>query len=51
MESYQCAEPILLILGGDPRGAWKLHVEVHTRRGERHELTLMPDPVPLVSST
>ncbi len=43
-ESYQCAEPILLILGGDPRGSWKLHVEVHTRRGERHQLSPGRDP-------
>lgn len=43
-ESYQCAEPILLIIGGDPHGAWKLHVEVHTRRGERNQLTMQPDP-------
>lgn len=35
---YQCAEPLLLILGGDPKGKWRVHVEVHTRAGARHEL-------------
>jgi hypothetical protein len=30
-ESYQCAEPILLIIGGDPSGIWTSRVEVHTR--------------------
>ncbi len=36
--SYQCAEPILLIIGGDPDESWILRIEVHTRFGHRHVL-------------
>jgi len=35
---YQCCEPILIILGGDPKRFWSLHVEVNTRAGTRHVL-------------
>ena len=39
-ESYQCAEPILLVIGGNPAGAWTMRLEVHSRAGNRHELSM-----------
>jgi len=35
---YHCPEPVLLIIGGDPAGDFALHVEVHTRTGDRVRL-------------
>ncbi len=35
---YHCPEPLLVIIGGDPDGAYSLHVEVHTRSGRRTTL-------------
>lgn len=37
--SYQCASPLLLIIGGNPEAKWSIHLEVHTRSGERHILS------------
>lgn len=31
---YNCPEPILLIVGGDPNGSWTLHVQIHTHKGD-----------------
>ncbi|QKK07480.1 MAG: Mov34/MPN/PAD-1 family protein [Planctomycetota bacterium] len=36
-KQYQCREPVLLIIGGDPKAAWSLHAEVFSRE-ERHPL-------------
>lgn len=36
--AYQCPEPVLLIVGGDPRGAWYIRAFVYLRRGGRVEL-------------
>lgn len=36
--AYQCAEPVLVIIGGDPNGAWSIHVEVNFRGGGRFSL-------------
>ncbi|MBX3408215.1 MAG: Mov34/MPN/PAD-1 family protein [Phycisphaeraceae bacterium] len=33
--TYHCPEPLLIILGGDPDGAYSLHAEVFTRSGRR----------------
>jgi len=35
---YQCRTPILLIVGGDPRGEWCIHVEVIDKTGRRYHL-------------
>ena len=34
-DDYECAAPILLILGGDPAVEWQLRLEVFTRVGQR----------------
>ena len=33
-DRYRCPEPILLVLGGDPAGAWELSAHVYTNDGE-----------------
>lgn len=35
---YHCPEPLLIIIGGDPNGAYSVHAEVHTRTGRRATL-------------
>jgi integrative and conjugative element protein (TIGR02256 family) len=45
-----CPEPILLILGGNPRGEWSLSAHVYPRSGSPQEMaeirpTISPDPV------
>jgi hypothetical protein len=35
---YQCPTPILLIVGGDPKGEWCIHVEVLDETGRRYHL-------------
>jgi hypothetical protein len=35
---YHCPEPILLIMGGDPSGAWTMAAYVFTRSGGRLRL-------------
>lgn len=37
-ESYNCPEPILLILGGDPAREWRIRVFVFLRSGSQVEL-------------
>ncbi len=37
-DCYHCPEPLLVIIGGDPNGAYSLHAEVHTRTGCRATL-------------
>ncbi|MGH7244806.1 MAG: hypothetical protein ACREJD_15440 [Phycisphaerales bacterium] len=34
-DSYNCPEPILIIMGGNPRASYAIHVEVNTRQGLR----------------
>jgi Prokaryotic homologs of the JAB domain len=41
-DRYQCADPVLLIVGGDPAGTWSLHVEVHGRDGTWVQLKQAP---------
>lgn len=36
--AYQCAEPVLVIVGGDPNGVWSTHIEVNSRDGGRFPL-------------
>lgn len=38
--SYQCADPLLLIVGGNPNGQWTIHLEVHARSAKRHVLSV-----------
>lgn len=38
-ERYKCPEPVLLILGGDPRGVWSLTVSIHFANAEPILLT------------
>jgi integrative and conjugative element protein (TIGR02256 family) len=33
-ESYNCPEPILIIIGGDPQGEWAVSINVFLRSGE-----------------
>jgi len=33
-DKYSCPEPILIIIGGDPQGRWKMSVTVFPRDGE-----------------
>lgn len=33
--SWKCPEPVLLVIGGDPRGEWRAYALVTTRRGAR----------------
>jgi hypothetical protein len=35
---YQCPTPVLLIVGGDPQGQWRIHVEVIDETGRRYHL-------------
>jgi len=42
-EQYQCPEPVLLIVGGDPGGAHAIHVEVFIRSGGRKRLDIVED--------
>lgn len=41
---YRCPEPILLILGGDPQGEWRLSVRVYPRGQEPLEMTEQDRP-------
>ncbi len=34
-DRYKCPEPILIILGGDPRSTWKLSVSIYLSDGDR----------------
>lgn len=43
-ESYQCAVPLLVIVGGDAGGPYALHAEVFTRTGFRQQLTEQGNP-------
>ena len=36
---YQCPEPILLILGGNPRGKWAISARVYPRGEQPQEMT------------
>jgi integrative and conjugative element protein (TIGR02256 family) len=36
--SWKCPEPVLVIVGGDPRGAWRASAMVTTRAGEQIQL-------------
>ena len=38
-ESYNCPEPILIIIGGDPQGEWSISVNVFSRSGKPLTLT------------
>ena len=38
-KKYSCPEPILVIVGGDPRGHWTMSVTVFPRDGEPTALT------------
>jgi integrative and conjugative element protein (TIGR02256 family) len=40
--SYACPEPVLLILGGDPKGAWDVRAYVFPQRAEVVPLCRMP---------
>jgi integrative and conjugative element protein (TIGR02256 family) len=46
--SYHCPEPILVILGGNPKGDWHLSAHVFVRDGESSELVRpqVDDPSP-----
>jgi integrative and conjugative element protein (TIGR02256 family) len=35
---YHCPEPILLIVGGDPRNEWILHARVYLREGASQDM-------------
>lgn len=36
--NWKCPEPVLLIIGGDPRAAWRPHGLITTRTGNRVQL-------------
>jgi integrative and conjugative element protein (TIGR02256 family) len=38
-QSWKCPEPILLIIGGDPRATWRAYGLVTTRTGKRIQLS------------
>lgn len=41
--SWKCPEPVLLIVGGNPRGSWSASAMVTTKSGER--ASLLQEPV------
>lgn len=46
--AYSCSSPLLLILGGDPRGEWSIRAYVFV--GEQGLVELLPDEPPLPST-
>lgn len=43
-EQYNCPEPILLIVGGNPHGEWSANMFVWIKRNGLTELLLDPGP-------
>lgn len=41
---YHCRQPVILVVGGDPLGRWRLHLEVVESREARHLLSEAPQP-------
>jgi len=44
-ESYNCPEPILIIIGGDPQGEWSMSINVFLRSGEPISVTELTNAV------
>jgi len=50
-DQYQCPEPLLIIIGGDPDGSYSLHAEVHTRSGLRAILNASSDATSVATAS
>lgn len=40
---YRCPEPVLLVVGGNPWDAWRLHARVYRRGGEPQDMEIQEE--------